>query len=116
MATVLIVDDDAGILEGLAYALEADGRSVITCSDIESAQMVVENEQIGCVLCDVRLSGPLSIDGIDFMGTASEVAAVVRAYVDAGVDVPVIFPLPWAEDRWAGLTATLEAAASALAL
>jgi probable F420-dependent oxidoreductase len=56
------------------------------------------------------------IDGIDFMGTASEVAAVVRAYVDAGVDVPVIFPLPWAEDRWAGVTATLEAAASALAL
>jgi alkanesulfonate monooxygenase SsuD/methylene tetrahydromethanopterin reductase-like flavin-dependent oxidoreductase (luciferase family) len=52
------------------------------------------------------------VDGIDFMGSAPEVAARVRAYVDAGVEVPVVFPLPWADDRWAGVVATLQAAAS----
>ncbi len=64
---VLIIDDDIGILEGLAAGLEACGRDVITCSDIESAEIVLENKEVGCVVCDVRLSGPLSIDGIEFI-------------------------------------------------
>jgi hypothetical protein len=53
------------------------------------------------------------VDGIDIMGSAAEVQAAVRAYVDAGVEVPIVFPLPWASDRWAGVTETLVAAASA---
>ena len=54
------------------------------------------------------------VDGIDIMGSASDVQTAVRAYIDAGVEVPVIFPLPWAEDRWTGVTDTLVAAASAV--
>ncbi|HUQ40820.1 MAG TPA: LLM class F420-dependent oxidoreductase [Acidimicrobiales bacterium] len=52
------------------------------------------------------------IDGIDFIGTAEEVAARVRAYREAGVDLPIVFPLPWAKDRAAAVDATLEAAIS----
>jgi probable F420-dependent oxidoreductase len=51
------------------------------------------------------------VDAIDFMGDADQVAAMVRAYVDAGVEVPVVMPLPWGEDRLAVVRATMEAAA-----
>lgn len=52
-------------------------------------------------------------DAIDICGDASTVAAAVRAYRDAGVDVPVIMPLPWGDDRRAVIDATLEATAGA---
>lgn len=51
------------------------------------------------------------LDAIDFVGTADDVARFAQAYADAGVDVPIIFPLPWGPDRMATVKATLEAAA-----
>jgi probable F420-dependent oxidoreductase len=51
------------------------------------------------------------VDAIDFMGDQDEVAGTVRAYVDAGVEVPVVMPLPWGRDRLAVVRATMEAAA-----
>jgi probable F420-dependent oxidoreductase len=51
------------------------------------------------------------VDGIQIMGDHAHVRDSVQAYVDAGVDVPIVFPLPWAEDRKASIGATLEAAA-----
>jgi probable F420-dependent oxidoreductase len=51
------------------------------------------------------------IDGIDVMGDADHVAATVQAYRDGGVEVPIVFPLPWGPDRPAVVQATLEAAA-----
>lgn len=52
-------------------------------------------------------------DAIDVLGDGDTVRDAVRAYVDAGVDVPVLMPLPWGGDRRQVLTATMEAAASA---
>ena len=54
------------------------------------------------------------VDGIDFIGDAGQVAAAVRAYVDNGVEVPIVFPLPWGEDRMAAVDATLRAAVADL--
>lgn len=51
------------------------------------------------------------IDAIDIVGDAAHVRASVQAYVDAGVDVPVIMPLPWGEDRLGTVRATMEAVA-----
>jgi hypothetical protein len=39
------------------------------------------------------------VDEIDVMGDADTVHATMRAYADAGVDVPVLMPLPWGADR-----------------
>jgi probable F420-dependent oxidoreductase len=39
------------------------------------------------------------VDGIDVMGDADTVRATMQAYVDAGVDVPILMPLPWGADR-----------------
>ena len=52
-------------------------------------------------------------DAIDVLGDADTVRDAVRAYVDAGVDVPVLMPLPWGGDRRQVITDTMEAAASA---
>jgi alkanesulfonate monooxygenase SsuD/methylene tetrahydromethanopterin reductase-like flavin-dependent oxidoreductase (luciferase family) len=49
------------------------------------------------------------VDAIDIVGNADHVRAAARAYVDAGVDVPVLMPLPWGEDRMGTIRATMEA-------
>jgi hypothetical protein len=50
------------------------------------------------------------VDAIDVMGDADRVGATVREYVDAGVELPVLMPLPWGKDRMAVVDATLQAA------
>ena len=47
------------------------------------------------------------VDAIDVMGDADTVRHTVKAYVDAGVDVPVLMPLPWGPDRMAVIDATM---------
>ena len=89
---ILVVDDDDAVREGLAMALHASGRTVIACSDIESAQVVVENEPISAVVCDVRLSGPLSIDGIEFIDHVRAQQAKSKMVVMSGTGVAEIPP------------------------
>ncbi len=49
------------------------------------------------------------VDAIDFMGTHDEVRDFARSYVDAGVDVPILMPLPWGPDRRQVIDDTMEA-------
>ena len=51
------------------------------------------------------------VDAIQVMGDADHVRRSVKAYADGGVDVPVIFALPWGEDRRATVSETLRALA-----
>ncbi len=53
------------------------------------------------------------IQAIDFIGSETEVAAFVRSYVDAGIEHPVLMPMPWGEDRFAVTRNTMVAAAAA---
>ena len=50
------------------------------------------------------------VDAIDVMGDADHVRATVLDYVAAGIDVPVLMPLPWGPDRMAVVEATMRAA------
>jgi alkanesulfonate monooxygenase SsuD/methylene tetrahydromethanopterin reductase-like flavin-dependent oxidoreductase (luciferase family) len=52
-------------------------------------------------------------DAIDVIGDADMVRDAVRAYVDAGVEVPVLMPMPWGGERSQVIRDTMEAAASA---
>jgi probable F420-dependent oxidoreductase len=54
------------------------------------------------------------IQAIDFIGSADEVSEFVKAYVDAGVEHPVLMPMPWGDDRYAVTKATMEAAIAAI--
>jgi probable F420-dependent oxidoreductase len=50
------------------------------------------------------------VDAIDVMGDADVVHATMKSYADAGVEVPVLMPLPWGPDRRASADATIRAA------
>jgi probable F420-dependent oxidoreductase len=50
------------------------------------------------------------VDAIDVMGDPDTVRATMQAYVDAGVEVPVLMPLPWGADRRASADLTIRAA------
>jgi EAL domain-containing protein (putative c-di-GMP-specific phosphodiesterase class I) len=65
--TILLIDDDQIITEGLGAALQRDGRTIITCNDIESAEIIVERMQPSHVVTDIRLSGPFAFEGLDFI-------------------------------------------------
>ena len=47
---ILILDDDETITAGLAAGLERPGRTLITCNDVESAEMIVERMHPSFVL------------------------------------------------------------------
>jgi probable F420-dependent oxidoreductase len=53
------------------------------------------------------------VDGVQIMGDERHVAGAVRAYLNGGVELPIVFPLPWGEDRRATVAATVHAAATA---
>jgi probable F420-dependent oxidoreductase len=50
------------------------------------------------------------VDAIDVMGDPDTVEATMRSYVDAGVDVAVLMPLPWGADRRASADLAIRAA------
>ena len=54
------------------------------------------------------------VDAIDVMGDEKTVQATMQAYVDAGVEVPVLMPLPWGADRRASAERTIRAAVGAV--
>ncbi len=87
MQTILIVDDDRTITEALAGGLEQPGRELILCSDIESAQLVIERIPPACIVTDVRLSGPFRFEGLDFIADIKRWARDSRIIVMTGARV-----------------------------
>jgi probable F420-dependent oxidoreductase len=53
------------------------------------------------------------VDAIQIMGSADHVNAAVQEYADKGVDVPIVFAIPWGEDRRQTVSETLRALAPA---
>lgn len=50
------------------------------------------------------------VDGINIMGDEDTVYRAMLAYTEAGVDVPVLMPLPWGRDRRSSAERTIRAA------
>jgi EAL domain-containing protein (putative c-di-GMP-specific phosphodiesterase class I)/ActR/RegA family two-component response regulator len=84
MTCLLIVDDDADIGLGLAVALERDGRRIIVCRDLESAQIILGVEPVTDIVTDVKLSGPFRFEGLDFITEVQRVAPAARVIVMSG--------------------------------
>jgi DNA-binding NtrC family response regulator len=64
MATVLIVDDEPGIREGLVRAVASKGHRTEAASSLAEARAAIEREAFDCVLLDVRLKDG---DGLDLL-------------------------------------------------
>ncbi|MCS5575557.1 MAG: LLM class flavin-dependent oxidoreductase [Pseudomonadales bacterium] len=50
------------------------------------------------------------VQAIDFIGSETEITDFVKSYIDAGVEYPVLMPMPWGDDRRAVTDATMQAA------
>ncbi|MDH5738529.1 MAG: LLM class flavin-dependent oxidoreductase, partial [Gammaproteobacteria bacterium] len=50
------------------------------------------------------------IQAIDFIGSETEVTGFVQQYLDAGVEHPVLMPMPWGEDRRTAAEICMQAA------
>jgi two-component system response regulator AtoC len=64
VGTVLVVDDEAGIREGLARAVASKGHEAIAASGLAAAREILRKHDIDCVLLDVRLQDG---DGLDLL-------------------------------------------------
>jgi CheY-like chemotaxis protein len=76
MATVLVVDDERGIREGLSRALTAHKHHTKTAATLAEARVALTDD-VDCVLLDLRLTDG---DGMAFL----------KSLRDAGNEVPVI--------------------------
>lgn len=95
----IVVDSYANAFRRAGFGAEVDAvRAAHADRDRDGALAAVSDAMIGA---------------IDIVGDADHVAAAVRAYRDAGVEHPVIMPLPWGADRAAVIEATMVAAATA---
>ncbi len=84
---VLLIDDDVMVTEALAIGLEREGRTVITCNDLESAQLIVERMNPSHVVSDIKLTGPFGYEGLDFIRYAKRFAPDSRIILMTG-DAP----------------------------
>ena len=93
---VLILDDDLMVTEGLAAGLEREGRTIITCNDIESAEIVLQRCKPSHVVSDVRLSGPFGFEGLEFLHYARRHSPQSRIILMTG-DAPEALQLEASE-------------------
>ena len=69
---VVLLDDDVGITEGLAAGLEREGRTLVTCNDVESAELIIEHFHPSHVVADIRISGDFGFEGLDLIRFAKQ--------------------------------------------
>jgi len=81
---VLLLDDDPIVTEGLAIGMEQPGRTIVTCNDLESAQLAVEWIKPTHIVADVRLSGPFGFEGLDFIRYAKQHSPESRIIIMTG--------------------------------
>src|SRR3954447_2683110 len=84
MQTLLIVDDDPDVGLGLAVALERNGRRIVVCRDLESAQIILAAEPVTDIITDVKLSGPFRFEGLEFITEIMHVAPSARVILMTG--------------------------------
>lgn len=68
----------------MAALLEAPGRTIHTCADIESAQMLVETNTYRAIFADVRLTGEFAFEGLEFIRHVRKYAPESRIVVMTG--------------------------------
>jgi EAL domain-containing protein (putative c-di-GMP-specific phosphodiesterase class I)/ActR/RegA family two-component response regulator len=82
--TVLVVDDNPLLGYALSAGLERAGRRIIVCRDIQSAELIVENEPVTDIVTDVRLTNAFRFEGLDFLGHVNRHAPEARVVLITG--------------------------------
>ena len=80
-ATILVVDDERNIREGLRRALEFEGHAVMTAADGREALSVLANEEIDLVIADLRMP---RLSGDQLLKQVAELHPTVRVIILTG--------------------------------
>ncbi|HYK03245.1 MAG TPA: EAL domain-containing response regulator [Thermoanaerobaculia bacterium] len=81
---ILLVDDDSGITEALSYTLERPGRTLVLCSDVESAEIALARFPVTHLVTDVQFSGAFGFEGLHFLGRVRAQAPQCRIVLMTG--------------------------------
>lgn len=93
---LLILDDNETFTQSLAAALERENRTIITCNDLESAELVVETLTPSHIVSDVRLTGAFGFEGLQFIEHARQHSPESRIILMTG-DAPEALQMEAAE-------------------
>lgn len=81
---ILIVDDDPTMISALALLLEREGRTIVTCSDVESAELTLARQPITHLVTDVQFSGPFGYEGLHFVSRVRSIRPGCRVILMTG--------------------------------
>lgn len=81
---ILIVDDDHGITESLAFVLNALGRRIILCSDTEAADLVLDHFDVTHAVTDMQFTGAFGFEGLQFLNRVRDKRPDCRIAVMTG--------------------------------
>jgi two-component system response regulator GlrR len=84
---VLIVDDDAGLLDAMGRALRESVKSVVQCDTFERARQVLKEQEFDALITDVRLG---AFNGLQLAVMARDMYPSMRLVVFSGFDDPVL--------------------------
>ena len=83
---ILVVDDDADVLDVLAETLAAFGYAVVKASGGEDAlRVLISRDDIGMMITDMRMPG---MSGLDLAAAARRVKSGLRVLVISGYFMP----------------------------
>ena len=81
---VLLVDDDRAITDALALALESPGRTIILCSDVESAEICLGHFPVTHLVSDVQFSGDFGFEGLHSLSRVRAIAPQCKIVLITG--------------------------------
>lgn len=84
---VLIVEDQAALLEGMVTAFERAGRDVVATRTFEEARSRLLSENFHCLITDVRLG---AFNGLQLAVIARDKNPAMGIIVFSGFDDPVL--------------------------
>lgn len=90
MPHILVVDDEQSILFALEDYFSAHGCTVDCARELEEAQALLSNIRYDLVLCDLRLSGLHSAEGLDLVTFIRERCPTTKVVVLTAYGSPEI--------------------------
>lgn len=108
--TILLVDDEDGILKSLRRLLKTLGANVVTASNGEAALEILKNREVSLIISDQRMPGMTGVDMLrrsrDTSPNSIRILLTGYADIDATVDainsgaVKYYFNKPWDDDSF----------------
>jgi two-component system response regulator YesN len=85
--TVLIVDDDVGLLDAMQRSLRESVKSIVACDSFEKARKLLREQSFDALVTDVRLG---AFNGLQLAVMARDLYPRMRLVVFSGFDDPVL--------------------------